>query len=78
MAREHQWTKIVVVPVETTDDGDGNAVVFVDPDKQAIAENNAHIGCFACNVPIGQGWQTECEGSGGPGDIFEEPLEERT
>lgn len=59
--REHQWVKMVIVPIEVLTDGDGKPVVFVDPQKQEGGEEHARYGCFACSEPLETGLGTECQ-----------------
>lgn len=60
--KQHQWMKIVYTPLEVLDDGDGNPVVIIDPDKEDAAQANASYGCFACDLPLEGNMKTECTG----------------
>lgn len=60
--RQHQFMKMTVVHIDVLPDEEGKPVVFIDPDKAAAAEQTAVYGCYACDVPLSEGFGTECTG----------------
>jgi hypothetical protein len=64
IVRQHQWVMYVMTPIEVLDDGDGQPIVVVDPDKREAAEGNASYGCFACSQPLQGNMNSECTGQG--------------
>ena len=62
ITKQHIWVKHTITPVSVISD-EGKPVVFVDPDQQTIAEDNAAYGCDVCGVPMLKiHINTECEG----------------
>lgn len=60
--KQHHWVKHVITPVAVLSGADGEPVVFVDPDQQEIAEQDAVYGCDNCSQPMATHFNTECEG----------------
>jgi hypothetical protein len=55
---QHQWVAITQQNVITLDDGEGDPVIFADPeDKPRTA-----YGCKRCDVSMVEGYDTECPG----------------
>lgn len=52
LTQEHHWVKHTITPVSTLIDNEGQPIVFVDPEQQTIAEDNAVYGCDRCGVPM--------------------------
>lgn len=60
--REHTWVKHVITPVSALPGPDGEPVLFVDPQQQALAEEDAAYGCQVCSEPMAGNFNTECKG----------------
>jgi hypothetical protein len=59
---KHTWVKHTIALVEVLDDN-GRPIVLVDPDQQALAEEDAVYGCQVCNEPLAGNFNTECKGA---------------
>lgn len=62
VTKQHTWVKHTITPVSTLTDGQGNPVVFVDPDDAVIAEDHAVYGCDICGMAMAGNHHTDCEG----------------
>lgn len=63
---QHDWVKHVITPVEVLpDERSADPIIFVDPDKQHAAEQNAAYGCLRCSIPMREGFGTNCPGEDG-------------
>lgn len=60
---QHDWIKMTMTPVMTLSDGEGEPVVFVDPEQMIIAEDNSVYGCNRCGKPMTGNYNTTCEGA---------------
>jgi hypothetical protein len=61
---KHDWVKHTITQGHVLDSGDGELIMFVDPDDQAASEADAAYGCDRCGVPFTPDFfHTECEGS---------------
>lgn len=60
--KEHHWVKHVITPVAVLSGPEGEPVVFVDPDQQQIAEDDAVYGCDHCGEPMATHFDTDCKG----------------
>lgn len=62
MTIEHIWVKHVITPVSVLEGSEGQPVVFVDPEQQEIAEDEAVYGCNRCLNPMVTHFGTKCKG----------------
>jgi hypothetical protein len=60
--KQHNWVKHTITPVMTLEGDDGDPVIFVDPEQQAISEDGAVYGCTECGEPLVGNYNTECKG----------------
>jgi hypothetical protein len=67
MTLDHHWVKHTITPVHTVEGNDGRPVVFVDPDQQIIAEDNAVYGCDICGQAMVTVHDEPCAGV--PADV---------
>lgn len=67
----HAWVKHTITPVHILHNDDGQAAIFVDPDDQALSEENAAYGCMNCDLPlVEENYDTECEGA--PSEVVQD------
>lgn len=59
---QHTWVKHTITPVQVLPDVHGHPIRFVDPDQQALAEEDAAYGCQVCGAPMAGNYTTECKG----------------
>jgi len=59
--KQHDWVKHTITPISVLEDKQGDPIVFVDPDDQTEAEENAVYGCNNCGEPLAGNLHTECE-----------------
>lgn len=62
MTKSHIWVKHTITQVEVLSDLEGEPVVLVDPEQQALAEEDAAYGCQVCGRSMANNYNTECEG----------------
>ena len=60
--KEHTWVKHVITPVSVLPGPDGEPILFVDPEQQILAEEDAAYGCQVCNEALATDYNTECKG----------------
>lgn len=60
--KQHTWIKHTLTPVLILPNDDGEPVIFVDPDQQAISEDHAVYGCDRCGQALVDNLNTECKG----------------
>lgn len=59
--KEHNWVKHVITPVSVLESESGEPIVFVDPDDQTEAEEDAAYGCLDCGEALAGNFHTECK-----------------
>lgn len=58
--KQHQWSRMVVTPIEVLSDDDGNNTgMILETDDEVEV-----IGCFQCDAAIEDGWGTPCLDAG--------------